>query len=199
MKLPISIDCCAWNYLFDHEVDLANSLPAERFALTMTREVEIEISSIPDAGKDGSDKRPLKEYIANSIALNNSQTSFVFGFASVEPDGSLSPVQVFGGFDQGTFQSDSDREWYGSSDVQKQLNGKKVRPSGLLGNQADAAVAVRSFDCVVLTNERKSKGGPIKLAAEQNGNIAYLEDFESSGLLLAEFIEWCKKSNDERE
>ena len=188
MRLSVSIDCCSWNYLFEHQIDLSTSLPKERFALTMTREVEIEIAVIPDTGKDGSDKRPLKAYIAKSIASNQIQTTSVFGFASLEPDGSLSPVQIYGGFDQGTWQSDADRNWYASKEIQGQLAVKNIRPSGLTGNQADAAVAVRSFDSIVLTNECKTKNGPIKLAAEQKGKVVYLSDLELSCTSLADFI-----------
>lgn len=188
MRLVVSIDCCAWSYLFEHLIDLADALPRERFTLTMTREVEIEIAAIPNIGKDGSDKRPLKVYIDNSIAANQIQTTSVFGFASLELDGKLSPVQVYGGFNQGTWQSDADRNWYASKEIQAQLAGKKIRPSGLTGSQADAAIAVRAFDSIVLTNECKTKNGPIKIAAEQKGKVAYLMDFELSGVSLADYL-----------
>jgi hypothetical protein len=65
----------------------------------LTREVEIEISCIPDIGQTGNaDKRALKAYIADAIATNRVRTSGVFGFASHDPDGSVSKVQVYGGF-----------------------------------------------------------------------------------------------------
>lgn len=194
MRFSVSIDCCSWNYLFEHQLDLATALPRERFALTITREVEIEIAAIPDTGKDGSDKLSLKAYIANSIASNQIKTTSIFGFASLEPDGSLSLVQVYGGFDQGAWQSDADRDWYALKEVQGQLVGKKIRPSGLAGNQADAAVAVRSFDSIVLTNECKTKSGPIKLAAEKKGKVVYLKDFELSGISLADYVSQAASS-----
>lgn len=188
MRLSVIIDCCAWNYLFEKQIDLGSALPKGHFSLSMPREVEIEIAAIPDTGKDGTDKRPLKAYIAHSISFNEIQTTYVFGFASYEPDGTQSPVQVCGGFDQGAFQSDVDQSWYASEEVREHLAGKKIRPSGLSQNQADAAVAVRSFDSVVLTNECKTKNGPIKLAAEQNGKVIYLKDVELSGESLADYI-----------
>lgn len=107
MTTPIFIDSCAWNYLFVHHIDLAVELPREEFALAVTSEVKIEIESIPD----GKDKCPLKIYIANSFAANKVQITYVFGFATHEPDGSLSKIQTNGGFGQGTFQSKKDRAW----------------------------------------------------------------------------------------
>jgi len=188
MKLPVTIDCCAWNYLFEQQLDLAIELPKGHFTLMMPREVEIEIDAIPDIGKDGNDKRALKTYIANSIASNQIQTTSVFGFASVESDGSLSPTQVYGGFDQGTFQSDKDRHFYATNEIKKQLSGKKPRPTRLAANQADAAIAVRSFDSIVLTNECKTKDGPLNFAAKKNGKVLYLSDLDLSKESLANYI-----------
>ncbi|EFP66203.1 hypothetical protein HMPREF1004_02214 [Ralstonia pickettii] len=51
-------------------------------------------------------------------------------------------------------------------------------------------MAVRSFEAVVLTDERKDKSGPLKLARQQSGWIVHLsEDLEPSGLALGAFIE----------
>ena len=142
-KIHVYIDSCAWNYLFRNQLDLAQELPGDRYSLCVTREVEIEIDAIPATGKDGIDKRALKQFIADAIETNSIQTTSVFGFASVEPDGSLSKIQVFGGFDQSTFQSTADREWYESEAVTKLLDGKKLSGSGLGKAQADASLAVR--------------------------------------------------------
>lgn len=189
-KIHVYIDSCAWNYLFRNQLDLAQELPGDRYSLCVTREVEIEIDAIPATGKDGIDKRALKQFIADAIETNSVQTTSVFGFASVEPDGSLSKIQVFGGFDQGTFQSTADREWYESEAVTKLLDGKKLSGSGLGKAQADASLAVRSFGAVVLTDERKDKNGPLKLARKQSGCIVHLsEDLEPSGLALGAFME----------
>ena len=139
MAIPVFIDSCAWDWLFARQVDLSEAFPSEKYALFVTREVEIELASIPDE-KDGKDKRPLKLYIAESCAKHSIRTTSVFGFASVEADGRLSRVQVYGGFGQGTFQSDDDRRWYGSDEVKKLLQGKAPKGSGLSGNQADASL-----------------------------------------------------------
>lgn len=185
----VVIDSCAWDYLFSKGVDLADAFPRDAYALSITREVEIELWAIPADGKnDTGSKAALKNYIADSLNRRGVKTSSVFGFASVEADGSLSKVQVYGGFDQGTWQSESDRQWYASPDVRRFVHNKPKRPTGLTGNQADASVAVRSFDSVVLTAEKKKKRGPLRLAAEQGGRIVYLEDVEQSGMSLKDYI-----------
>jgi hypothetical protein len=184
MKINVYIDSCAWNYLFDHQIDLIDVFPRDTFTLSITREVEIELLAIPDK----VDKQPLKTYINEGISACNVETTSTFGFASCEPDGTLSKIQVYGGFDQGTFQSDEDRDWYASDAVKQLLNDKANRKSGLSDNQADASLAVRSFDSIVLTGEKTTKPGPLKLAAIQGGKILSLYGFEKSGLSLQEYI-----------
>jgi hypothetical protein len=124
LKKAVFIDGCAWNELFADNVDLAEVFPPDRYSLFVTREVEIELLAIPITGKDGTDNRQLKAYIADSIAMHGIRTTSVFGFASIEPDGSLSKVQVYGGFGQGTWQSNTDRQWYASDKV-RSLVGKE--------------------------------------------------------------------------
>jgi hypothetical protein len=196
METAVFIDSCAWNCLFERGVDLAEAFPPDEYALAVTREVEIEIAAIPDKGKDGADKVELKAYIRESIERNRVRTTSVFGFATYEPDGSLSKVQVYGGFGHGTWQSDADRRWYGSNEVKGLLHGKGKRKSGLSDNQADASLAVRSFESIVLTDEVKTKNGPLRLAAEQGGRVVYLADVWQSGLSLKEFVRLLKSGAD---
>ena len=187
-KLPVFIDCCAWDYLFGHAINLAEVFPPDDYALFVTREVEIEILAIPNLGKDGTDNRKLKDYIAKNIATLGVKTFMVFGFATLDPDGSPSKIQVYGGFDQGTWQSDEDRQWYDSAEVKSLIHNKGPRPSGLSKNQADASVAVRSFDAIVLTDERKRRNSPLRLAASQGGRVVRLQHVEQSGLSLKDYI-----------
>jgi hypothetical protein len=185
MTTNVSIDSCAWNYLFEHQVNIAEVFPSDEYTLSVTREVEIELSEIPDK----ADKQALKVYIAESIATHNVQTTSVFGFAeacSVKQDGT--EVHVYGGFGQGTFESDADRDWYGSNDVKRLLHDKAKRPTGLGNDEADASLAVRSFDSIILTKESPMKKGPLFLAATQGGRIVYLDEIEKSGLSLKEYI-----------
>ncbi len=172
MKIAVSIDSSAWNWLFRNSIDISVALSTEEFSLFVTQEVEYEICAIPDEGTDGSDKRPLKRYIRESISRNQVETTATFGFAEANPpDGPA----TFAGFWQGTFQSDVERTWYNCDDVQKQVIGKRPRKSGLLPkNAADASIGAASFHGVVLTCDKNK--GPIITASKTGGNVVFLND-----------------------
>ena len=181
MTISVLIDSNAWNFLFDRSIDLGCELPPEDFALFITREVEIEIGAIPDDGKDGLDKGPLKRYIHENIAKNQVTTTATFGFAEANPaDGPA----TYAGFGQGTFQSEKERNWYHQERIKSFVFGKPKKGSGLSANQADAAVSAASFDCIVLTCDKKS--GPIAEAENSGGKVVFLSDtlLESQSLQL---------------
>jgi hypothetical protein len=185
MIIAVYIDSCAWNYLQEKAIDLVAELPPDRYALYITREVKIEIDAIPDDEK----RQALKAYIRLSIANSSIRTTCMFGFQTLEPDGTPSKVQVYGGFGHGSFQSDLDRKYYASDEVKAQLEHKAKRKSGLSANQADASLAVRSSQAFVLTNENPQKTGPLKLASENGGKVVYLRSqVEPSGLTLGQYI-----------
>lgn len=183
MTTPLFIDSCAWNYLFDSQVVMEEVFPPQEFSLFITREVQIELLEIRDDGSDGFDKRPLKRFIEETIARYAVRTTGFFGFRTP------SKHQVNVGFGQGGFRPQADRDWYGTPEVQAHVIGKPTRNSTLSHNQADASLAVRSFNAIVLTNEKKTKPGPIRLAKEQGGYVLYLRDLPASGLTLKEFVQ----------
>lgn len=177
---------------FDNNYDLCVELPAERFSLFITREVELELLQIPDKSKEGVDKRPLKGYIRKSIERRQVETTCVFGFDCGEsPDG---PAR-YGGFGQGTFESDIERDWRQRENTQRYVIGaSKGKTSVLRKNEADVSQAVASLSSVLITVDKKKdakpgKKGPINDAAINGGWVAYTDDFKSSGLTLADFIE----------
>ena len=191
MTISVTIDSCAWNFFFDNEYDLCAELPPERFSLFITREVELELDQIPDESH-GFDKRPLKEYIRNSIERRQVKTTCVFGFYCGEsPD---DPAR-YGGFGQGTFESDIERDWRQRENTQRYVIGaSKGKTSVLRKNEADVSLAVASLSSVLNTVDKKKdakpgKKGPIHDAAINGGRVAYTDDFKSSGLTLADFIE----------
>lgn len=185
MPIAVYIDSCAWNYLHENAIDLLAELPPSKYKLYITREVEIE--AIPDNEK----KKALKDYIRVNIRNAAIRTTAVFGFQTMDPDGTPSKVQVYGGFDQGTFQSPEDRKYYASPEVQAQLIGKSKKGSGLSDNQTDASLAVRSFRAFILTNENPQKTGPLKMAAEKGGKVVYLSaQVENSELSLGQYLEF---------
>lgn len=189
MKTPIYIDSCAWNYLHENGINLASELPPDEYEVYITREVEIELASIPDIGLNGNDKLPLKEYIHRTLAERSIKTTSVFGFRTLEVDGTPSKVQVYSGFGQGTFQSKEDRHYYSLPDTKKHLIDKSKSKSGLGRNQADASLAVRAKRAVILTNEGPEKSGPLRTAAQNGGKVVYLNNqVRPSGLSLGQFL-----------
>lgn len=154
--VPVYFDSCAWNHLFDRKVNLAEELPASAYQLCITREVEIELQPL----RANESKSDLVDFVDSAILANDVQTTSTFGFASVEADGSLSEVQVFGGFDVGTWRSDEDRSWLSQEKVLRMLPKSVDRKKQLGKNQADASMAVRAFNAVVLTAESRTKKGP---------------------------------------
>lgn len=172
MKIAVSIDSSAWNWLFRSSIDISVALPSDEFSLFMRREVEIEIAAMPDIGKDGSDKRLLKQYIRESIRQNAIATTATFGFAEANPPNGPA---IYGGFGQGTFQSDVERAWYEHPDVQKQIVGKTQRKAvPLPKNLADASMGAASFHGVVLTADKND--GPMLTASNNGGSIVFLTD-----------------------
>ncbi|QBG90382.1 hypothetical protein [Xanthomonas oryzae] len=183
MTIAVYIDSCAWNYLHEKAIDLLSELPPDKYALYLTREVEIELEAIPD----GEKKQTLKDYIKSSLERSSIRTTSVFGFQTDGIDGVPSKVQVYRGFGQGTFQSATDRAFYASPEIKSQLVGKKPRKSGLSANQADASLAARSFGAFVLTTDKNK--GPLKTASELGGKIVYLTaEVEKSGLTLGQYM-----------
>jgi len=189
VTIAVYIDSCAWNYLYKKEVDLAKELPQIQFSIHVTREVEIELAAIPDFGRDGTDKGPLKAYIKQCISGAPVKTSYVFGFQTLEPDGTPSPIQVYGGFNIGAWQSVEERNFYTMPELEQQLRSGKKAKSGLGKNQADASLAAKSLSSIVLTNERINKTGPLKLASEVGGKVVHLQDqVEPSGLSIGSYL-----------
>lgn len=59
--------------------------------------------------------------------------------------------------------------------------------SRLYPNEADVALASRSFESVVLTLDAKK--GPLNTAYQQGGQVVFLDQFLNSGLCLRAFVE----------
>jgi hypothetical protein len=177
--IAVTLDNNVWDFLFSKNIDLGIELPADEFVISITREVEIESMAIP---RDTEAKTMLKEYIDRTIAQCGIRTTSVFGFATEGPG----PQRV-GGFDQGTWQSQTEREFYDAI-RQQYLLGKKEKNSQLTKNEADAAVAAQSFFSIALTCERPGKSGPLRFASEHGGKVLYLPGFEQSGQTLKAYI-----------
>ncbi len=178
-KIAVTLDNNVWDFLCLRNIDLATELPRDRFALYITREVEIETLAIPN----DETKIALKDFIARTIEACSIETTRIFGFAHEGPG-----PQRHGGFGLGVWQSRTQSEYYAA--IQEQfLTSRPLKNSELSGNEGDAAVGAQSFTSIVLTCERPNKKGPLRFARENGGAVLYLPSFEGSGLTLKAFVE----------
>jgi nitrous oxide reductase accessory protein NosL len=92
-----------------------------------------------------------------------------------------------GGFGQGTWQSQTEREFYDAIRA-RYLLGKPETNSQLIKNEGDAAVAAQSFFSIALTCEKPGKSGPLRFAAEHGGKVLYFAAFDQSRMTLKEYI-----------
>jgi hypothetical protein len=145
---------CAWNVLFRQGIDLYAELPPSDFRLLISREIEIELEAIPDVDKNGADKRPLKQYIRETIARCGVHTTSTFGFSEL---GGTSGPQRFGGFNQGTFQSNADRDWYARPENSKLFQGK-TRPGRLASSRSGISFMYRQAYSIAAAPSRKCSG-----------------------------------------
>lgn len=147
MPIVLFIDNNVWDLLLGRDIDLLSELPADEFAIQITREAEFEIPLMP------LEKR---QYVEAAIEARNVKTDVYFGFY----DESLPPDQQrVGGF------GDKDNPGVGGRFVSEEelavLRGERAsigtakRPTGLFKNEADVALAARSTVSVVLTCDGK--------------------------------------------
>ena len=174
MPISVYIDNNVWDFLFDRQMELAVELPRPEYCVCITREAEFEIPPIPDYKSD------LKRFIENTIKRCQVKTDSFFGFYV---DSQPADEQRYGGFDQGRWITDEERDF-----LNQQHTSLKARlmKSKLQGNEADLSLAARSLHSVVLTLDRSS--GPLNAAYKQGGKIVYLNDFDDSKLSLRAFI-----------
>ena len=177
-KIAVTLDNNVWDFLFQRKLDLASELPSDQFAIFIPREVEIETLAIPVEDS----KIALKEYIDRTRVKCEIKTTSVFGFAT---DGVKK--QRFGGFGQGTFQSQTEREFYAAI-CGLYLFGKREMKSELTKNEGDAAVAAASFFSIVLTCESPNEAGPLRYASQHGGKVLYMKNFDPSAQTLKAYI-----------
>lgn len=175
MTISVYIDNNVWDFLYSRKIDLSVELPRTEFCLCMTREAEFEIPPIP------IEKAGLKKFIQDTINKCVIEPHSYFGF--YDPAHSDSEQRV-GGFNQGRFASLDEVAFI--EQQKTRLGTTKKALTKLYKNEADISVAARAIHSVVLTLDKKV--GPINDAYKQGGNVVFLNDFDSSGLTLKEFI-----------
>lgn len=153
------IDNGAWDWLFDHQVDLGAELPITDFELLITRQVEIEMRSI---------SRPaVREFARRTILECQIGVRRVFGYD--RPD-EAEEMRRYGGFDQGYWASSAESTFIRQQNAKREQS--KRMGSGLFQHEGDIALAAKSFDGIVITAERK--GGPLGDAEAAGGRVVRL-------------------------
>jgi len=175
MTIGVYIDNNVWDFLFSRNIDLSLELPNSEFCLCMTREAEFEIPPIP------KEKAELKKFIEDTIKKCVIKPESYFGFFN--PNHSNEEQRV-GGFNVGRFASAKEIAFMGPQKAR--LGVVKKASTKLYKNEADISVAARAMHSVVITLDKKT--GPINDAYKQGGKVVFLNDFDSSGVTLKEFI-----------
>lgn len=164
-----------WNYVFDNNIDLIAELPVNEFCLRQTREAEFENNAIKE------NKQCLKNFIKNQIERCKVQTISILGFN----DKTLPESERrFGGFGSNSVWLVSKEKDFRTQHKRKLGNVKAS--TKLLKNEADIAIAGKSFDSIVLTFDEKP--GPISDAQKAQGKVIFLKNFHNSGQTLKEYI-----------
>jgi hypothetical protein len=143
--IDLYIDNNVWDLLFDLRLDLCAELPGGEFRILITREGEMEMTAIPEH------RAALPEFIEATIARCGVEVDGHFGFR----DGSLPPEeQRTSGFGLGRFITEEEAALERATP--RRRTGAQRKPSvKLRKNEADIALAARSFLGVVLTLDRK--------------------------------------------
>lgn len=178
MTISVFIDNNVWDFLFDHKIDLVTALPHSEFSIGITREAEFEIPPI-------AHKKPaLLEFIESTISRCGIEADSYFGFE----DHNLPPgKQRVAGFDFGRFASDEELKFMDSQRALRKPSHSKLNPkTELYKQEADIALAARSFHSVVLTLDAKK--GPLADAHVQGGKVVFLAGFDPSAMSLGDFV-----------
>lgn len=175
--IDIYLDNNVWDLLSGLDLDLCAELPRGEFRILITREGEMEMTAIPEH------RAELREFIEATIARCGVEVDGHFGFR----DDSL-PLeeQRTLGFGLGRFITEEEAAFERATPRNRAAAPRKPGVK-LRKNEADIALAARSFLGVVLTLDRKP--GALADTHRQGGKVVFLTDFERSGLTLREFIE----------
>lgn len=175
MKISVYIDNNVWDFLFSRSIDLSVELPNSEFCLCMTREAEFEIPPIPN------EKFDLKKFIEDTIKKCVIEPHSYFGFFNTDHS---NEEQRVGDFNVGFWASPEEVAFM--EQQKARLGSIKKTSTKLYKNEADISIAARAIHSVVITLDKKT--GPINDAYKQGGKVVFLNDYDSSGLTLKEFI-----------
>ncbi|HEV2508626.1 hypothetical protein [Bosea sp. (in: a-proteobacteria)] len=169
MRPKIWIDNGAWDWLFDHEIDLSAELPKADFELLITRQIEIEMRMIR--------RSEVREFAQAMMIRCPIEVRALFGFDDPNVNEGM---RRFGGLDEGYWASSAEVTFIRQQNSKREQN--KLRGSGLYQHEGDIALAAKSFEDVVITAERR--GGALGDAEAAGGRIVRLHLLAGQSLSL---------------
>ena len=182
-RVPVFVDNCVWDLLFEQHLDLAKELPADQFCLFIVREVEFEIEAIAQKKPD------LALWVRETIGRARIRTRRDFGFHDERHSEEDQRVGGFGDRRDGSvggFWVEADEAGFEAELLKRYPQGEKRPKTRLYRNEADIALAVRSLHSVVLTLDQKA--GPLRDALGRGGKVVYLKDFNPDTSSLASLV-----------
>lgn len=179
MPQSIFIDNNIWDFLFARNLDLSVELPSSRYSIGITREAEFEIPPIKERNPE------LELFIEQQRAKCKVVVDTYFGF---EESTIPSDEQRVAGFGHGRWASQKETEFIAAQNRKMaNRNRRKNEKTKLHKEEADVALAARSFDSIVLSLDAKE--GPILDARRSGGQVVFLTNFDARGKSLKQFID----------
>ena len=157
--ITVYIDNCAWDILYNYDIDLLKELPVDLYEVLITGEEVFEINAIPE---NDPEKLQKKTYIQNQIQQRHVKTDKIFGFYNCRfsPDNQrFAGYGLYGNSESGgRFIKDKELELIRK---EKHMLGKEIKTSGLFNHEGDISISARSLYSIVLTNDNKKIKYPI--------------------------------------
>ena len=169
MTIRVYIDHNIWDFLYDHNIKIADYFPETEFTLAIAKHGRFELDQMPDDGE-----RALKKAFIFDSLISAVQEVHTFGFH----DPRHSPEhQRSSGFGLGEFSCVTINQ------ERRRLNaiygGKgRRKPSMILERQeADIELGALSMEHYVLTLDKKRD--PLKDSSDNGGKVIFLNELET--------------------
>lgn len=189
-RISIFLDNNVWDFFHENCINLCEVFSSNWFNISVTKHVEFESAAISSPGKE-----TLKSFIDNTMESCVTVRSY-FGFF----DDRFSESQQRAGGGSCLFNSNrcgGEFSNLGAEAFRKELiemypqsnDVSKIKKSGMMPNETDIDLAVRSMNAIVLTCD--CKPGPLKIAAERGHFVVFLNDYTDKSSCLLSYI--CSK------
>ena len=178
-KKVVYIDSCAFNILFDEEVNIIEEFSDVEYKLKTTKGVVKELEDIVV-------DEPIRNFALALINSGKIHVDSFFGFSN-----GLNNYRHIGGFDEGKLASVSQNSFLNAT---KGKLGNKQKKSGIQKHQADRDLLALGLGHIILTAETVLGCVELKQLAESQDtkviNIAEWQDeIQSKYVTLRKYVE----------